>query len=110
MVADNRIARYALIQDVIEYKQSTFVDHLWSSGYKDVPEPMVKVISFKTVKTKAGKTMARAVVANEHKELKSVLIFPQDYMKAYSKLKEGAVVDIEYGRLKDGTEIFRNAS
>jgi hypothetical protein len=31
-------------------------------------------------------------------------------MKAYSKLKEGRVVDIEYGRLKDGTEIFRNAS
>jgi DNA polymerase-3 subunit alpha len=110
MVADNRIARFAAIQDVIEYKQSSFIDYLYAPGYPDVPEPMVKVISFKPVTTKAGKKMGRVVVTNEHKELKSVLVFPQDFLSAYSKLKEGRVVDIEYGRLKDGTEIYRNAS
>jgi hypothetical protein len=31
-------------------------------------------------------------------------------MKAYTQCKEGRVVDIEYGYMKDGTEIFRNAS
>jgi hypothetical protein len=110
LVADNRIAQYATMDEVVEFKKTTFIDHLYAKGYKDVPPPMVKVIDFKPVTTKAGKKMARMVVANEEKELKSVLVFPQDFMKAYSKCKEGAVVDIEYGRLNDGTEIFRNAS
>lgn len=110
LVADNRIARFAKIEDVIEYKKSTFIDFLWAKDFADVPPPMVKVVSFKTMKTKAGKNMARAVVADENKNLKSVLVFPGDFLKAYSRLKEGAVVDITYGRLKDGTEIFNNAS
>jgi DNA polymerase-3 subunit alpha len=111
LVSDNRIARFALIQDVVEFAgKNSFIDYLYAKDFADVPPPMVKVISWKTVVTKAGKKMARAVVADENKTLKSVLIFPQDFVKAYNKLKEGAVVDIEYGRLKDGTEIFRNAS
>jgi hypothetical protein len=110
LVADNRIARFVLIQDVVEYKASTFVDHLWAKDYADVPPPMVKIVSFKTVKTKAGKTMARMVVADENKDLKSVMAFPQDYLSAYSKCKEGAVVDIQYKTLQDGTEVYKNAN
>jgi DNA polymerase-3 subunit alpha len=110
LVADNRIARFCTVQDVIEYEKSTFVDFLYAEHYRDVPPPMVRVVSFKIVTTKAGKKMARVVVCDEDKTLKSVLVFPQDFMKAYSKLKEGSVVDIEYGRLQDGTEIFRNAN
>jgi hypothetical protein len=110
LVADNRIARFCTVQDVIEYEKSTFVDFLYAEHYRDVPPPMVRVVSFKIVTTKAGKKMARMVVCDEDKTLKSVLVFPQDFMKAYSKCKEGSVVDIEYGRLQDGTEIFRNAN
>jgi hypothetical protein len=49
-------------------------------------------------------------VADEQKNLKSVLVFPGDFLKAYTKCKEGAVVDIEYGKTKDGATVFRNAS
>lgn len=110
MVADNRIARYATVQDVVEYKESTFIDFLYADDYKDVPPPMVRVVSFKSRTTKAGKKMANMVVADENKQLKSVLVFPQDFMKAYARCKEGAVVDLSYGNLPDGTEVFRNAT
>jgi DNA polymerase-3 subunit alpha len=110
MVADNRITRFCTVTDVIEFNKSTFVDFLYTESYPDIPEPMVKVVAFKTVTTKAGKKMARMVVCNENKELRSVLVMPQDFMKAYTQCKEGRVVDIEYGYMKDGTEIFRNAS
>jgi DNA polymerase-3 subunit alpha len=110
LVANNSVAQYALMQDVVEYKHTSFIDHLYARDYKDVPPPMVKVVSFNPRVTKAGKKMATMVVANEDKDLKSVLVFPNDYVKAYSKCKEGAVVDVEYGRLKDGTEVFKNAS
>jgi hypothetical protein len=109
LVADNRIARFATIQDVVEFKESTFIDFLYAKDYEDLTDDMVRVISFKPRTTKAGRKMASAVVAGANKALKSVLIFPNDFMQAYSKLKEGAVVSIDYGHLKDGTEVYRNA-
>lgn len=109
LVGDNSISRFALVSDVVEFKDSTFIDFLYARSYPDIPPPMVKVISFRSRTTKAGKKMARMIVADENKNLRSVLVFPQDYVKAHRKCKEGSVVDVQYGHLNDGTEVFRSA-
>ena len=108
LIADNRIVRFAKLEDVIGKKRTMFIEYLYRDKFLDVVDPMVKVIAFTPRKTKAGKNMATAVFSTEDKELVTALVFDQQFMKAYSKCKDGAVVDINFKQLKDGTIFVDN--
>lgn len=103
LISANRVARYMKVSDFDMDGEDSFTKFLVATGFPDVPEGMAKVVAFIPRTTKAGKRMAEVIVANEHKEMQHVLVFPQNFMKAYTRLREGAVVDIVLGETSDGT-------
>jgi DNA polymerase-3 subunit alpha len=108
LVGDNRIARYCLNDDVTESKDLSFVKYLWELDYPDMPDSMYKVVSFQARKTKAGKNMATMIIADNEKNLKSVVVFDQAFKKAFAFCTEGAVVDLELEEMRDGGITLRN--
>jgi hypothetical protein len=52
---------------------------------------------------KQGKKMASMTLANTSRELKSILVFPTSFAKAYMNIKEGNSYKFVFGKTKDGT-------
>lgn len=107
LISNNRVSRYIPVDDVMT-SDSSFAEYLLADGFPDVPEGMQKVVSFKTRTTKAGKKMADGVFCDEHKNLTSAMIFPQQFHKAFGKCKEGAVVDIMFSQTDSGAIFVQN--
>lgn len=110
LVANNRIARYAPVSELSADSDNTYVQYLWKRDLADVTEGFYHVVSFQSRKTKAGKTMADMVIADEEKNMEAVLVFPQQFMKAYSKCKEGSTVMAEFKTTDDGSVFLENVS
>lgn len=108
LVADNRIARYCKDEDLIENKDLPFVKYLYELDYPDMPDSMRKVVHFNARKSKANKDFANMIVADNQKNLASVIVFEKVFKKAQVKCTPGAVVDVEIERMKDGTMTLRN--
>lgn len=110
LVSNNRVARFITVDDIVSGKGGGFAQFLALDSLKDVPDGMMKVISFKTRTTKAGKKMANVVFSDNSKSLYSALAFPgKDFMKIYSRCKEGAVVNVTFKRTDDGTPFIVDA-
>lgn len=92
LVGDNRVARYVRHEDINSKSTNSFVQHLGSLGYPDLIEGSYKVIAFESRKTKAGNRMAYMVLSDAQKNLTRLLVFPQQYLKAYTKCQEGSVI------------------
>jgi len=108
LIANNRISRYISVQDLAEDQGGTFQEFLEATSFPDVPEGLLRVVSFNSRTTKAGKRMADVVFTDEHKELTSALVFPMQFMKAYTKCREGAVVDVHLKETQDGALFVDN--
>lgn len=108
LISSNRVARYMKVSEFGEDKKDSLYNYLMADSFPDVPEGMAKVVAFIPRTTKAGKRMGEAIVCNENKELQHVLIFPAMFMKAYTRMREGAVVDIVLGETKEGTVFLDN--
>lgn len=103
LVANNRIARYAPVDEIHSKSTNTFVQFLGKRSLPDVTEGFYHVVSFQTRKTKAGKNMADMVIADAEKNLMGVLVFPQNFLQAYSKCKEGSTVMMDLKQTEDGS-------
>jgi DNA polymerase III alpha subunit len=108
LISNNRVSRYMRIDEFDEANTDEFTQFLIATSFPDVPEPMQKVVAFNSRKTKAGKNMAEAVLSDEYKNLASVLVFPQQFMKAYTRMREGQVVDVVLKETKEGTLFLDN--
>jgi DNA polymerase-3 subunit alpha len=106
LIANNRVARYASVDELSAGSGGTFRDFLEADGFPDIPDEMWKVISFQTRKTKAGKRMANVVLAKNDKSMIPAMVFPQTFMRAYSDLKEGNVVDVDLKRTNEDDAWF----
>jgi len=98
---DNRIISSVPV-DEIKQSSSALVKFL---SYKQLPfkDEEMFVVAFKPRTTKEGKKMASMTLANTSRELKSVLIFPTAFAKAYMNIKEGNSYNFVFGKTKDGT-------
>jgi len=110
LVADNRIVRYAPMDDLKGTSDNTYIQFLWKKDLPDVTEGFYHVVAFQSRKTKAGKNMATLVVADAEKNMSSALVFPQQFTKAYSKCREGSVVMAEFKVTDDGAVFLENVS
>ena len=109
LIANNRVSRYISMADIVnDDGKSEFVNFLYSTSFPDIPEGMHRVVSFNSRTTKAGKRMADVVLCDENKNLSSALVFPMQFMKAYSKMQEGKVVDVVLKETKEGTLFVDN--
>ncbi len=98
---DNRIISSVPI-DEIKQSSSALVKFL---SYKQLPfkDEEMFVVAFKSRTTKQGKKMASMTLANTSRELKSILVFPTSFAKAYMNIKEGNSYKFVFGKTKDGT-------
>jgi DNA polymerase III alpha subunit len=108
LISNNRVARYVTVETLVDDEGGDFQEFLEATSFPDVPPGMFRVVSFRTRTTKAGKRMADMVVCDEDKNLENVLVFPQMFMRAFSRCKEGAVLDIKIGTTQDGANFLEN--
>lgn len=108
LVSNNSVARYISKASLTAGEGGDFKDFLEATSFVDVPEDSVKVVSFNTRKTKKGDRMASIVVSDNEKNLQGVLVWPSFWHKAYTRCKEGAVVEAVFGQTKDGTIFLEN--
>jgi len=102
LISNNRISRYVTVEDLTQDLGGDFQEFLEATEFPDIPDGMVRVVAFNSRVTKAGKKMADAVFCTRDKELQSAMIFPQMFMRGYSRCREGAVLDIVFGETDDG--------
>ena len=107
LVGDNRIHRYVTIEDVVDRKPDPFVEFLYMENTL-AGEGERYVVDFTNYKTKAGKMMAHVIVANDNKEMQRLIVFPKMYPLALGKMKAGTIVDLQIGKMDDGTLTVRN--
>lgn len=108
LVSDNRVARFATMDELINKIPNGFVDYLYASEYGDIPEGMYKVLAFQRYRTKAGKTMAYTTVCDSEKRMYPVMAFPTMFHKAYGKCKDGAVIDAVLKQTQEGSLFYDN--
>lgn len=108
MVSNNSIERYVSIDDLSSKSTNTFVKHLYSRGYPELTDGCYKTIAFRRYTTRAGNQMGYLVVSNADKELFSVMAFPQQFAKAYTKAKEGQDSFMEFKRTEEGDLFIHN--
>lgn len=105
LVGSNRILE-AIPVDELQKTKSTLTKFL---NYRQLPYGNDEhyVLSFKPRVTKAGKRMASLIVADSGRDLKSMIVFPSSFAKAYIELNEGNAYKINYSVSKDDDLIFQ---
>ena len=87
LISDNRIASY-ITPDSLDNNASSFVQFLKAKTMVLGPDEYF-VVDVEPRKTKKGDKMAHAVLANEDKELFSVIVFPSVYAESLVRMKPG---------------------
>ncbi len=108
LVAENRIARYMSVAELLGETSNVLSEYVFSDSFPDVPPGMYKVVSFQKYVTKAGKKMAYVVFADEEKNLTRAMAFPSMYTKAFASCVEGRVITVDFGRTEDGSVFIKN--
>lgn len=108
LIGNNRVARYISVDDLVNDKGADFQEFLEAIEFPDIPEGMLRVVSFVSRTTKAGRKMAHVVFADGEKNLETAMVFPQQFMKAYARCREGAVVDVQLALTKEGSVFVEN--
>lgn len=108
LIGNNRVVRYISLKDLADGNGGKFQEFLEKMEFPDVPPGMQRVVAFNSRTTKAGNKMAHVVFSDEHKNLTFALVFPQQFMKAYSRCKDGAVLDVKFKETEDGALFVDN--
>jgi DNA polymerase-3 subunit alpha len=107
LASDNRVME-AIPSEDIKASKSNLIKML---NYKQLPfsgeELFVVAFNVRVTKT-TGKKMANLVVADTSRDLKSIVVFPMQFAKAYMKIEEGKAYNLELGQAKDGTITLAN--
>lgn len=106
LISRNSIIRYISVAELMDNTGGEFQEFLEATNLPEIPDEMFKVVGFKKRKTKKGDDMADMVLSDNQKNLYHVLVFPRQFMKAYTKCRPGAVVDAVVRETKDGDALF----
>jgi DNA polymerase-3 subunit alpha len=109
LIAGNRVARYLTVDEIQNDEGGGFQGFLEAKHLDDVPEGSYKVVAFNARTTRAGKRMANAVLSDADKNLTPVMIFPQQFMDCFQKMRPGKIVRPELRETDDGS-VFVNAA
>jgi DNA polymerase III subunit alpha len=101
LISNNSVVKWMTTEEFINDKGGAFQEFLEAESFK-LNEGEVRVVSFNTRTTKAGKKMANIIFADENKEMISAIVWPNDFPKAHTRCKEGAVVEALFSELDNG--------
>jgi len=99
LAGSNRILEAVPVESIQE-SDSALIKFL---NYRQLPygEEEQYVVAFKPRVTKAGKRMATLIVADSNRDLHSVIVFPNTFAMAYTRLEEGKAFSIEITKTKE---------
>jgi hypothetical protein len=101
LIANNSVVKYITTEEIVNNVGGQFQEFLEATQL-DIPEGKFRVIAFNSRKTRAGDKMADVVIADSNKEMMKVLVWPRDYGKAHTHMKEGTDVSIVVQELDNG--------
>ncbi|MEY4331350.1 MAG: hypothetical protein RLZZ196_88 [Bacteroidota bacterium] len=107
LVGDNRIHKYATIDEVVNFKEDSFINYLHSEKI-EVPNGKNYIVDFTHYQTKQKKMMAHIIYCDEDKNLYRVIAFPKMYTVALGKMKPGSYCLPIIGKLDDGTKYVKD--
>lgn len=103
LAANNRIHRFVPVDKVYNANKNSDDPFIKFLKNENVSDPQSKyVICFNKRKTKAGKMMGNVIVANDKREIRDLLVFPNTFRKVYGRIKEGTQIKPSIKRLQDG--------
>ena len=103
LIADNRIVRASEVGS--EPSNSPLEQYI--AGRLETPEDGgYTPVAFMPRKTKAGKDMATMVVVDWLGEMKSVVVFPNNFFLAYDQCRGGVSMKLSLQEKEDGSLIF----
>lgn len=108
MIARNRVARYLSVNDIMDGLGADFLEFLETDSFPEIPENKFRVVSFNIRVTKSKQRMAEVVFCDADKNLTPALVFPRQFMSAYTKMREGAVVEVALKETDDATLFVDN--
>lgn len=110
LVANNSVVSWLTTDELNDANyRSPFKSYLNAGKHMRFPsDEVMRVVSFSSRKTSTGKNMATVVLTDEYKNLVSALVWPRDFIKAYSKCKEGAFVKVKLAETDEGTLFLDN--
>lgn len=104
LIANNRVAKYMPLSQAGQ--DGAFTDFLMAEEFPDITDGLLRVVSFRSRETRAGKKMADIIFCDADKNLTGAMVFPQMFFKAFSRCQEGEVVDVELSQTKEGDALF----
>ena len=105
LISDNRILSY-LTPDSLDSANNSFVQFLKAKTMVLGPDEYF-VVDMEARKTKKGDKMANAVLANEDKDLISIVIFPSMYAEALARMKPGSNCRPIFGETSAGATTLK---
>lgn len=101
LIANNRIARYATVEDVIDGRAGSLGKFLEKKTF-DMKEGEYRCISYNTRTTKAGKKMAEAVFTDSDKNLYGAMVFESMVQKATVPCVTASKVKVQFAETQSG--------
>lgn len=108
LIGNNSVLRYLDMDELSDKSEDALVDFLRRPKLEEVPDGQFLIIGAAARKTKAGKNMASLAIADNTKQLKTILVFDSMFNKAKLMAKIGVTRVITIGKMKDGTEFLRD--
>lgn len=109
LASGSNILTAATVEDIINKVKVPVIEHLYRDEYPYLDDDKLKVLSFESRKTRAGKNMATVVLTDKFKVITSALVFDRQFMQMYSMCKPGNIVRAEFSNMKDGTLVINDA-
>jgi DNA polymerase-3 subunit alpha len=100
LVGNNSIAKF-ITPEELDNDDDAFVKYLKSSRF-DLSGDEAYIVGITKRRTKKKQLMGNVIVSNRYRELASLVMFPSNFHKFFSKLKLGQVRQISGKRLDDG--------
>lgn len=107
LVADNRIVRYATIEELYGKINNEFVRYMYDEAPVPKDDDQYYTVAFRKYRTKAGKDMAYIVAMDKFGVLHHILCFSSNYAQARILCRNGKTWRAEIGEMEDGTKIVR---
>jgi len=110
LIGNNSIIKYISLNDLDSINQAdeAVLDYLRKLTYEDIEPGQYKVISGKQRTTKAGKKMAHIVFCDHEKNLMTLPVWPNMFMKARAVCTIGSIRAVDIGKMPDGTKFVKD--
>jgi|SRR5215217_761389 len=108
VIGNNRIIKAIPLANEGDVSEEVIVDFLRRPVIEEIPEGQFKILAASKRVTKAGKNMATLVISDGDKNLKTAVVFSNEFEKVRATCPLGSVRALELARTRDGSICIRD--